>query len=45
MKMKNINVNLPSNDYFPKSIDTKSLKGKSYSNRTDKETDKETDRH
>ena len=42
---KKIDINLPSNEYFPKSISTKPKndQGKSYSDRTDKETNKETD--
>ena len=38
--------NLPSNEYFPKSISTKPKndQGKSYSDRTDRQTDKETNR-
>ena len=45
MKIKKININLPSNEYFPKSINTKPKndQGKSYNNWTNKETDKETD--
>ena len=44
MKIK-IDKNLPSNEYFPKSIVTKPKndQGKSYSDRTDRETDRETD--
>ena len=44
MKIK-ININYRSNEYFPKSINTKpkNNQGKSYSDRTDKETDKEKD--
>ena len=46
MKIKKIDINLPSNEYFPKSINTKPKndQGKSYSDRTDKETNKEKDR-
>ena len=42
MKIK-IDINLPSDEYFPKSINTKSKndQGKSYSDRTDKETNKQ----
>ena len=41
---KKIDKNLPSNEYFPKSISTKPKndQGKSYSDRTDRETDRET---
>ena len=48
---KKIDKNLSSNEYFPKSISTKPKndQGKSYSDRTDKETkrqrNKETNRH
>ena len=44
MKIK-IDKNLPSNEYFPKSIVTKPKndQGKSYSDRIDRETDRETD--
>ena len=39
-----IDINLPSNEYFPKSIVTKPKndQGKSYSDRTDKQNDKQT---
>ena len=42
---KKIDINLSSNEYFPKSMNTKpkNYQGKSYSDWTDKETDKETD--
>ena len=45
MKIK-IDINLPSNEYFPKSINTKPKndQGKSYSDRTDRQRDKETKR-
>ena len=44
MKIK-IDINLPSNEYFPKSINTKPKndQGKSYSDRTEKQTEKQTD--
>ena len=40
-------MNLPSNEYFPKSIVTKlkNDQGKSYNDRTDRQRNKETDRH
>ena len=46
MKIK-IYINLPSNEYFPKSINTKPKndQGKSYSNRTDRQTKKQRNRH
>ena len=47
MKIK-IDINLPSNEHFPKSIVTKPKngQGKSYSDRTKKkETDKQRNRH
>ena len=50
MKIK-IDINLPSNEYFPKSIKTKPKndQGKSYSDRTEKQRNKqrnrETNRH
>ena len=45
MKIK-IDKNLPSNVYFPKSINTKPKndQGKSYSDRTDRETEKQRNR-
>ena len=41
-----MDINLPSNEYFPKSISTKPKNdhGKSYSDRTDKETKKQKDK-
>ena len=43
MKIK-IDINLPSKEYFPKSIVTKPKndQGKSYSDRTNKQTNKQT---
>ena len=43
---KKIDINLPSNEYFPKSISTKPKndQGKSYSDRTNRETEKQTNR-
>ena len=40
-----IDINLPSNEYFPKSIVTKPKndQGKSYNDRTDRQTNRETD--
>ena len=45
MKIK-IDINLPSNEYFPKSIVTKPKndQGKSYSDRTDRQKDRKKDR-
>ena len=45
MKIK-IDINLPSNEYFPKSISTKpkNNQGKSYSDRTNRQKDKEKDK-
>ena len=46
MKIK-IDINLPSGEYFPKSINTKpiNVQGKSYNDRTDKQTERQKDRH
>ena len=46
MKIK-IDINHHSNEYFPKSINTKPKndQGKSYSDRTNKQGDKEKERH
>ena len=47
MKIKNrYNINLPSNEYFPKSISTKPKndQGKSYSDRTDRQRNRETEK-
>ena len=46
MKIK-IDIILPSNEYFPKSINTKPKndQGTSYSDRIKKQRDKEKDRH
>ena len=46
MKINKDNINLPSNEYFPKSIDTKPKndQGKSYSDRTNKQTKRQTNK-
>ena len=43
---KKIDINLPSDEYFPKSINTKPKndQGKSYSDRTDRKTERQKDR-
>ena len=45
MKIK-IDINLPSNEYFPKSISTKPKndQGKSYSDRTNRQTERQRDK-
>ena len=46
MKIKKIDINLPSNEYFPKSINTnpKNNQGKSYSDRTDRQRNRQKER-